>query len=142
MTRINVVPVELLIDVHLLAEYREITRISKLARIPKQWEVFPAEYTLGVGHVKFFYDKGLWLKTRTERLLIECLMRGYGTELKVYKKHPEGLNSDWVPTDKALMENIHRLDERCYNMKRQPTLGGVPVSRDHYNNMLRKGDVA
>lgn len=135
MTRINLIPVELLIDAHLLAEYREITRISSLAR---KDSTAPGHYTLGTGHVKFFYDKGMWLYERTEQLYAECVNRGFIILRKTYLLHPDGLNSGWIPSDKALSENIYRLHDRCYGMKRQPTMRGNRVPRDYYYQTFMK----
>ena len=66
MTRINTVPVECLSDKHLLAEYRELPRIfTAVAKIYDSGNQLPTDippnYKLGAGHVKFFYDKLLWL---------------------------------------------------------------------------------
>ena len=66
MTRINVVPVGELSQLHLVAEYREITRLPKnltksLSRKAKEFNMdeIPPDYVLGKGHVKFFYDNNL-----------------------------------------------------------------------------------
>lgn len=56
MTRVNCIPVQELTVKHLVAEYREIPRLFKLARILKPNEFVPL-YTLGAGHCKLFYDK-------------------------------------------------------------------------------------
>ena len=66
MTRINLVEPKELSTKHLVAEYREITRLPsnlKLAlnRKSKAFSMteIPSEYVLGKGHVKFFFDKML-----------------------------------------------------------------------------------
>lgn len=57
MTRINLIDPSHLTKRHLIAEYKEITQFlhnvkkSNLKDIPKH-------FTLGTGHVKFFYNKG------------------------------------------------------------------------------------
>lgn len=112
MTRINIVPVEELTDKHLLAEYRELPRISKLARLPKNNEKFPVEYCLGKGHVKFFYDKGKFLKSRFRNLVSEMKRRGFRPKYTEYREHPAGLNLDYVPTEDALEANRQRIRER------------------------------
>ena len=78
MTRINCVPVRELSDKHLLAEYREITRVSKLSRTLADY----GQYTMGAGHVKFFYDKGAYLLRRTDNLYWECRRRGFQVSRK------------------------------------------------------------
>ena len=83
MTRINLVPPSELYDQHLFAEFREIKMVPKalsrrinahgfhgvLSRIPK-------EFTLGKGHVMFFYDKGRYLKFRYQSIREELDRRG------------------------------------------------------------------
>ena len=70
MTRINVgvLPKELH-DKHLIAEHREIKRIPNTIRNGRfKLDGQPSEFKLGKGHVKFFYDKLMYLKNRYERL--------------------------------------------------------------------------
>lgn len=81
MTRINVVEPQELMDQHLLAEYRELPMVLAALRrsirskrgLPK----IPTEYTLGKGHVTFFYDKGTFLYKRYKALKRELTTRGY-----------------------------------------------------------------
>ena len=77
MTRINIIPPKKLYDQHLIAEYREITMIpaalnrtlnSKSGLILSK---IPEKYTLNRGHVYFFYNKGLYLNKRYEKLIEE-----------------------------------------------------------------------
>ncbi len=80
MTRINVIPVEELHYTHLTAEKHEITRVFDLAR-KCQHELhkkkIPNEYTLGTGHVLFFYDKLQYITERYDSLCNEMQNRGY-----------------------------------------------------------------
>ena len=58
MTRINLVDPSELCDQHLLAEHRELTRIpNAVARGRFSLVGQPADYKLGEGHVRFFFDK-------------------------------------------------------------------------------------
>jgi hypothetical protein len=82
MTRINLVSPSLLCDQHLLAEHREITRIPNhvLRRLSQGKPVVCSlldDYTLGEGHVRFFYDKLEWLKRRYDAVHHECQRRGF-----------------------------------------------------------------
>lgn len=116
MTRINVVPVEELSTQHLLAEYREISRVSALAKK----DVAPAEYVLGKGHVKFFYDKGEWLRKRFEDEIVpELKKRGINARYSTYRPHPPELNNNWVPNEAALALNRKRIKERIDGRKRK-----------------------
>ena len=108
MTRINCIPVEDLADQHLLAEYREITRVSKLAKPLESY----GKYTLGKGHVRFFYNKGGFLKNRTEELYLECSKRGFSVKEKLYEDHPEGLNALWLPSEEDVSKNLERLRDK------------------------------
>jgi len=110
MTRINCVPVEELTDKHLIAEYRELPRVHKLA-----WycDDAPEHYKLGTGHVKFFYDKGEYLRRRFEEQIVpEMQARGFVTNFTMYRPHPPGLNNDWEPDENALFLNRERIKSR------------------------------
>lgn len=73
MTRINLVPPAELCDQHLLAEHRELTRIpNAVAKGRFALRGQPADYVLGTGHVRFFFDKLAFLKTRYDALHAEC----------------------------------------------------------------------
>ena len=79
MTRINafIKPAELS-DKHLIAEHREIKRIPNTIKSGKaKIEGIPDKFTLGKGHVKFFYNKLEWLHYRYQQIYAECLKRGF-----------------------------------------------------------------
>ena len=70
MTRINVgIRASVLTDKHLMAEHREIKRIPNcIAKGRFNMKGQPDLFTLGTGHVKFFYDKCGYLLKRYEEL--------------------------------------------------------------------------
>ena len=74
MTRINVgIPPAELNGRHLIAEHREIKRIPNLVNRGRySLDNQPDTFKLGKGHVKFFYDKLLYLKRRYDSLFDEC----------------------------------------------------------------------
>lgn len=110
MTRINCVPVEQLTDKHLVAEYRELPRISNAAKLVTD---APTHYKMGTGHMKFFYDKGEYLRRRFEDEIVpEMQRRGFATNYPNYRMHPAGLNHDWHPDRDAIATNLARLIER------------------------------
>lgn len=82
MTRINLVDPSTLHSKHLLAEYRELPRVFGLVQqallnhngLPRNR---PANFTLGTGHVTFFYDKLGWLEERFDLLVKECVKRKF-----------------------------------------------------------------
>jgi len=82
MTRINLgIHPEELCDQHLLAEYRELPRIvsavQKRIDNGKDFDDIPEQFTLGRGHVKYFYNKGSYLVARQYGIVKELLRRGF-----------------------------------------------------------------
>ena len=115
MTRINCIPVEELNDRMLLAEYRELPRVARLAR---QCPDAPRHYTLGPGQVKFFYDKGEFLRRRFEEQIVpELKRRGFKLSFERYRPHPGGLNQDWQPRAIDQSLNRQRIRERLGPVK-------------------------
>jgi deoxyribonuclease (pyrimidine dimer) len=120
MTRINVVPVEELTVKHLVAEYREITRLpnnlhQSLNRKGKPFSIteIPKEYVLGKGHVKFFMNKMGFLKRRFEDLVEEMLRRGYNPTYRDSSIfNVPGWDGGYEPTEQALYLNRQRIMER------------------------------
>lgn len=109
MTRINVgvFPRELS-DRHLLAEHREIKRIPNNIRSGKfNMNGIPKEFTLGTGHVKFFYDKLLYLRKRYKRIYAECCKRKFKVTYygNAWNEMPEQLMNDYVerPQDREII---------------------------------------
>ena len=103
MTRINCgIPPAELVDKHLLAEHREIKRIPNMVRSNRvNFKEIPEKFTLGKGHVRFFYNKLLYLKYRYITLYEECLRRGFNVTYlgDAWKGiHPKLMN-DYNPTD-------------------------------------------
>lgn len=121
MTRINCIPPSELTDKHLLAEYRELPRVFKLARITKPGEA-PEHYTLGKGHVLFFYDKLTYCQYRQQNICAEMMKRGFKPKFNpedLWHFHeraggskPERLWNDWVPTETEMLINRARIRER------------------------------
>lgn len=121
MTRINIVPVSELSGKHLVAEYREITRIPGNIRVSMKskrgFDIkdIPSSYTLGTGHVKFFYNKVTFLKQRYADLVEEMLRRGYNpqfTSTVIFEGLPEWCYGGYNPTADALDINRQRIKER------------------------------
>lgn len=133
MTRINTIDVPWLTDQHLLVEYREITRISNVARpLTPAEEAEITSYRLGAGHMKFFYDKGIFLYERCEDLYRECVARGFNVQRKIYTLHDEGLNNDWHPTAEDHAISRTRLEEKLHMRPGWYKWWGKPVASDFY----------
>lgn len=139
MTRINLIHPATLTDKHLLAEYRELPRIFQLAynaysrnlqmkagksgislyNCAKRWEhKQPKEYTLGTGHVTFFYDKLTFLANRQKQIVAECLHRGFQIQFtdclfeQWRDKIPAYMWKDYKPTSEAIAINLERINKR------------------------------
>jgi hypothetical protein len=116
MTRINVgIKPKELTNRHLMAEHREIKRIpntissgrAKIVDIPKQ-------FTLGKGHVKFFYDKLEYLRKRYEELYQECKNREFNVSYygDAWNGIPSNLMNDYTPTQHDEFIIRERIKER------------------------------
>jgi deoxyribonuclease (pyrimidine dimer) len=127
MTRINLVPPSELADQHLFAEFREIKMIPKsLARsvvargVEGALKMIPAEFTLGTGHVSFFYDKGWYLASRYHSLRHELTRRRIALQAaEVQFRDLYGplqaeirFHQDYTPTAEALALVRARIAER------------------------------
>lgn len=123
MTRINLVHPEKLHKKHLLAEYREIMRLPELIIKYHQREkktVIPEKYTMGKGHVTFFYNKGLFLKKRFASLCKQLKQSGVKISFQdtnSFDRIPIELMNDYHPDIEAIKINVQRLDERLSTMK-------------------------
>jgi len=116
MTRINVgiAPHELT-DKHLLAEHREIKRIPNIVTSGRaQIQSIPDTFRLGVGHVKFFYDKLGYLLNRYKDIYAECKHRNFNVVdySNCWNKVPESLMQDYTPTQQDRDILLERLRER------------------------------
>lgn len=116
MTRINVaIPVEELTDKHLIAEHREIKRIPNMVKSGRAKIIdLPSKFTLGKGHVKFFYNKLGYLKERYEQIYREGIHRGFNMTYygNTWDDVPEHLMNGYSPTKED--ENLirQRINER------------------------------
>jgi len=129
MTRINVLPVNELAEINvkfLQGEYKEITRVFTHVRKAqakgknKRNIGAPKEYTLGKGHVLFFYDKLGWVLNRYHELITEMNSRGFKTNPLSDEQLLEGVSSHWMGDYEVTLEarriNLERLDERLIAM--------------------------
>lgn len=111
MTRINCVDVKILSRQHLVAEYKELPRIYALVAKSKKGRRLPSNYTMGTGHVLFFYNKMAWIKVRHKQLIDAMIRRGYKPK---YTQAPDIQPDDqeWTPNSKDMEVNMQRLYER------------------------------
>lgn len=109
MTRINIIDPRELYDQHLVAEYRETFMVPAALRrslnrktpLDPDKEI-PDTFTLNKGHVKFFYDKMLYLKKRYDSLIEEMKRRGMNPDpertFPDLEEFPKWTRGDWQPT--------------------------------------------
>lgn len=116
MTRINVaIPVQELNTRHLLSEHRELKRIPNVvSRGRYNLKNTPKEFTLGKGHVAFFYNKLKYLKDRYEELYKECKRRDFKVTYygNAWEGVPEELMGDYIPTERDEQIIRQRIKER------------------------------
>lgn len=140
MTRINIIEPEMLTYEHLLAEYRELPRVFthilkavESGKSLKDYDI-PEKYTIGKGHVTFFYNKAGWLKLRWV-VIVNILIAKYSCNLdqeyiiKVnndFDNLPEWAKADrgiYKPTTEELYLNMYRLSNRHF----------FKLEHDHYD---------
>mgnify|MGYP003628240942 CR=1 FL=1 len=129
MTRINIVEPEQLTKQHLLAEYRELprvfTHVLKAIESGKTLDDFniPDKYTVGKGHVTFFYGKCKYLIMRWEKIV--NLLTQYGYDLSQdfidktvsnYDAIPVEYAYDYTPTPEEIYLNMYRIANRQYGL--------------------------
>lgn len=61
----------------------------------------PTQFTLGTGHVKFFYDKIGYLKSRYESIYLECKNRGFNITYfgSAFDNIDSSMMKNYMPTD-------------------------------------------
>ena len=116
MTRINVgVRPQELSDLHLRAEHRELKRIpNQISKGRYNMKDQPSEFTLGKGHVKFFYDKCGYLLKRYCQLYAECRRRGFDITnfIDAWLGVPDDMMGHYEVTDEARELIVQRIKER------------------------------
>lgn len=121
MTRINCgIDPKTLHNKHLLAEHREIVRIPNSIKSGKSKVTdIPLKFKLGTGHVKFFYDKLLYLHKRYIELYNMCIERGYNvTDMsEAFNDLPVELYNDYTPTQEDITLVTDRINLRLSEME-------------------------
>lgn len=120
MTRINTgINAKELPDKLLLAELREIKRIPNVIKSGRyNMTGQPSEFTLGTGHVKFFYDKLEYLLERYNNLRWEALYRGFNVSdwADTWEGVPPELMNNYVETQRDRMLIIERINEKGFEL--------------------------
>lgn len=119
MTRINIgVPPKTLTNQHLMAEHREMKRIPNVVGKGRyNLKNVPPQFTLGKGHVSFFYDKLGYLKERYLEVYNECRARGLNVQsyLSSWDNVPSHLMNSYKPTQRDIDIVTERIKDRLAN---------------------------
>lgn len=142
MTRINsaIVPKNLT-DQHLIAELRELPRIFTAVRKRieegKGFDDIPKEFTLGTGHMKFFYNKLNYLELRHEWLREEYKKRFK----KDWQFVPVGLKTKFdvlhFATSNEYELLVDRISTRITESKQTPHYYGRKITKEEAINILK-----
>lgn len=130
MTRINVLEPSELGNQHLMGEIHEITRVYGLVRKAQARKINrynikaktkqPDAYTMGTGHVLFFYDKLGFITDRYYALNEEAKKRAYKVNPIQREDLVAGINDwlfgDYQPTPEAVGISRERINERLKHM--------------------------
>lgn len=127
--RINIIPVNFLSDQHLIAEYREIKMLPKLAvRIIKSKSglninKISSTYTLNKGHGYFFVNKLKFIESRFAELCTEISKRGFALHCASlydinydYSVLIENFYNEYIPSAAEMYINIDRIKLRIKEM--------------------------
>jgi deoxyribonuclease (pyrimidine dimer) len=130
-----------------MAEYREIVRVVKLANtaflksgssIKFLQKNLPKEFTLGTGHVKFFYDKLLYIKLRYDRICKELVERGFEiTPIKFLLESSHTiLVNDWVANAAVLLTVKERIISNASKSTQQIRFHKHKISLEEYKFLI------
>ena len=123
MTRISVaVRGSELCDAHLIKERIEILRIPNAIKQGKAKVVLskiPNTFTLGTGHVIFFYPRLKYLHNRYNELTQECIKRNFNVTdySDAFDGLPENLYNDYEEKTQDRKILVERINERLTGMK-------------------------
>lgn len=151
--RINCIPVSILADQHLRAEWLEMLLlphyIERSLKSKKGIVLDTSErFTLNKGHAWFFYNKIGYVLKRYEEIGAEMRARGYNTNPRLSFEHlnlPPEYFKDWAPTEEDQLINLERIEERIsqkpnWYTYRSRKLGDWGIFYKHYKQLLTKGD--
>jgi len=151
MTRINAdLEPERLSDQHLMAEYRELPMVlASLRRSLRTQSIetvvakIPKRFTLGKGHVTFFYNKLFFLMGRYSTLRRELQIRGFALDPN-RKVDFDGfiglpLYNDWKATAKDRTLIRDRIRDR---LAKRPDwyryFGRIDTTRGHFGRLVSR----
>lgn len=127
----------------LAGSFRKSTENKNLQERIKMLDELPKTFRLGTGHVKFFYDKPLYLKKRFELIKAEALRRGFEVSAVFQdewsKIIPNALISeryDYRPTKQAVELLLERITLRLTEQKPVPRYNRKEISKNEAIELL------
>ena len=138
MTRISVaVRGSELCDSHLIKERIEILRIPNAIKQGKAKVVLskiPNTFTLGTGHVIFFYPRLKYLHKRYDELTQECIKRNFNVTdySDAFDGLPTNLYNDYEERTNDRKILVERINERLSGMKNLKYYG-EPIALEQIN---------
>jgi deoxyribonuclease (pyrimidine dimer) len=148
MTRINsAIDPKNLTDQHLVAELRELPRIftavNKRLEKDLSFDDIPKEFTLGTGHMTFFYDKLDFLYFRFYYLKNEYKDR-YQKDWNDYIQFNIvlflnlNLLNNHTPTEKEKQLLVERISTRIWESKQIPRYYGEKITKEQAIKILNQ----
>lgn len=103
------IPPAELTDQHLIAEHNEILMLCGCltktlnSKVGFQQKKVPQEFTLGKGHIYFFFDKGHYLHRRFGDVAAEMILRGFSPKKDFPAAlWPAHLYNDYISTQEGM----------------------------------------
>lgn len=142
MSNINCVPPEELHDRLLVSEYYAIPKVFELvkghikrSKRPRDFEEQFRAFTVGPGHLKFFYTKLNYLAERQADLIAEMILRKMRPNQEGFARMIAGIPNEWFgnwkPSEKDLEASrvdMQRRLEAILNKPKRPVL--TPYNMD------------
>jgi deoxyribonuclease (pyrimidine dimer) len=144
MTRINsAIDPKNLTDQHLIAELRELPRIftavNKRIEKGKSFDDIPEKFTLGTGHVKFFYDKTIFLHQRHEDLRFEYKLRfNKDWQFITQVGYSKYYNVFHYPAQEEKQLLIDRISTRITESSQTPRYYGEKITKEQAIEILNQ----
>lgn len=112
MSNINCVPPEELHDRLLVSEYYAIPKVFELVKANLRRSKRPRDYaandkfTVGPGHIKFFYTRLNYLAERQADLIAEMILRKMRPNQEGFKGMIAGIPNEWFGSWKPKAEDL------------------------------------
>lgn len=137
MTRVNILPAEVLLDQHLTAHLREGMRPVNDVLEGKAYHDAPKHWKLNSGHVKFhrkyaMYTRDLWVKAQSEYYMRNGTFGKFNWDVTTCLMGlPEDTLESYTPSKAELRSNLARICSRWRNRGKTYTFNGKSIDNVH-----------